>query len=82
LLNRTKTGLTTDCWTTSKLSLCLLVPRLCLGMPIERLCLESSPSEAEPLDIGSQAEPRNQLGDIGHSYCMNKIAQKLAKSTA
>jgi hypothetical protein len=51
-------------------------------MPIERLCLESSPSEAEPLDIGSQAEPRNQLGDIGHSYCMNKIAQKLAKSTA
>jgi len=39
----------------------LLVPRLCLGMPIERLCLESSPSEAEPRDIGSQAEPRNQF---------------------
>jgi hypothetical protein len=34
----------------------LLVPRLCLGMQIERLCLFLARiSEAEPLDLGSQA---------------------------
>jgi hypothetical protein len=32
-------------------------------MPIERLCLALS-SEAEPLDIGSQAEPRNQFNEL------------------
>jgi hypothetical protein len=40
----------------------LLVPRLCLGMHIQRLCLFLAKiSEAEPLELGSQAEPRNQL---------------------
>jgi len=41
----------------------LLVPRLCLGTQIRRLCLLffSPIDEAEPLDISSQAEPRNQL---------------------
>ena len=63
-------------------AICLLVPRLCLGMPIERLCLAWRSYEAEPLDIGSQAEPGNQSGNIRQNYCMNKIAQKLAKSTA
>jgi len=35
--------------------------------------------------FGSQAEPRNQFKgsyNIEQVYCMNKIAQKLAKSTA
>ncbi len=52
------------------------------GNAIQRLCLAWRSSEAEPLDIGSQAEPGNQLGNIRQNYCMNKIAQELAKSTA
>jgi len=39
----------------------LLVPRLCLVTQIMRLCLQFVSREAEPLDIGSQAEPGNQL---------------------
>jgi hypothetical protein len=42
----------------------LLVTRLCLVTQIRRLCLPEETREAEPLDIGSQAEPRNQLNDI------------------
>ncbi len=38
-----------------------LVPRLCLGTQIQRLCLAFNHTiEAEPLDLGSQAEPGNQ----------------------
>jgi hypothetical protein len=40
----------------------ILVPWLCLGTQIRRLCLLFVEAiEAEPLDIGSQAEPGNQL---------------------
>jgi hypothetical protein len=44
----------------------LLVPRLCLGTHIRRLCLQSFPAtnEAEPLEIGSQALPGNQLNQL------------------
>jgi hypothetical protein len=43
----------------------LLVPRKSLETQIRRLCLQFSyyKSEAEPLDIGSQEEPGNQLSD-------------------
>jgi len=37
-----------------------LVPRLCLGTDIERLCLAWRSSEAEPLNGHSQAEPGNE----------------------
>src|SRR4028118_1119432 len=41
----------------------LLVPRQSLVTHIRRLCLQSFPAtnEGEPLEIGSQAEPWNQL---------------------
>jgi len=41
----------------------LLVTRQSLVTQIRRLCLQFSgfPSEVEPLNIGSQAEPGNQL---------------------
>lgn len=48
-----------------------LVTRLCLVKLIGRLCLHISwqPFEAEPLDIGSQAEPKNQLLWSRHLAC-------------
>ena len=39
------------------------LPGWSLGTQIRRLCLHF-PTEAEPLDIGSQAEPRNQLKEF------------------
>ncbi|MEZ2227556.1 MAG: hypothetical protein ACBR12_23795, partial [Microcoleus sp.] len=46
-----------------------LVTRLCLVTQIQRLCLHFCcfKSEAEPLDIGSLAEPGNQLRASGYS---------------
>jgi len=49
----------------------LLVPRLYLGTHIRRICLPSFQSfpatnEADPLEIGSQAEPWNQLILLGN----------------
>jgi hypothetical protein len=43
----------------------LLVTRLCLVTQIRRLCLQfSCKMEPEPLDIGSQVEPRNHLKKV------------------
>ena len=41
----------------------ILVPGLCLGMQIQRLCFlfACAIDEAEPLDMVSQAEPENQF---------------------
>ncbi len=62
----------------------LLVPRLCLVTQIRRLCLQfyqrnkalfpSKPSEAEPLEIDSQAEPGNQFKS--QSLITSKIKNK------
>ena len=48
----------------------VLVPRLGLGTHSRRLCLLffSPIDEAEPLDITSQAEPRNQLKLVLHLF--------------
>jgi len=51
----------------------LLVPRLCLGTHSRRqsLLFFSPIDEAEPLDIGSQAQPRNQLNRLlGDNNCL------------
>jgi hypothetical protein len=59
-------------------SMSLLVPRLCLGMLIQRLCLFFVRiSEAEPLDLGSQAEPGNQLSGVGTGHYPYKFASML-----
>ena len=40
----------------------LLVPRLCLGTDVQRLCIACSAGklEAEPPDLSYQAEPGNE----------------------
>jgi len=56
-----------------------LVPRLCQGTPIRRLCLlfSSATDEAEPLDMGSQAQPGNQLSFLVPGLCQGTLIRRL-----